>query len=163
MRARTVRARLVAAAVIGWLAWPATSGGQRPPPLELFFAAASADGKVAEAALADIGRAWTNGYAAMIVDLARLMRGPRRGPAETAELPPAVDDDSDRGQPAARADRDLTAAAADRGSPSRRRLLAFLERQTRQRFGDDLNRWRTWLWDLPYEPHPDYAMFKGLV
>ena len=43
---------------------------------------------------------------------------------------------------------------------ARARIVAFLERQTKQRFGDDLGRWREWMWSLPYEPHPDYTTFK---
>ena len=45
----------------------------------------------------------------------------------------------------------------------RERLLAFLERQTRQRFDQTLAGWRQWMWSLPYEPHPDYAEFKRVV
>ena len=45
----------------------------------------------------------------------------------------------------------------------RRRLLAFLADRTGQPFGDDLGRWREWMWTLPAAPHPDYAAFKGLV
>ena len=55
------------------------------------------------------------------------------------------------------------AVTPDPGSPVRRRLLQFLERQTGQRFGDDLDRWRTWLWSRSYEPHPDYAALKRAV
>jgi hypothetical protein len=45
------------------------------------------------------------------------------------------------------------------GSP--RRLYRFLESQTGQDFGNDLEDWRRWVWTLPYEPHPDYADFKA--
>ena len=41
-------------------------------------------------------------------------------------------------------------------------LIRFLEEQTGQRFGHDLLRWHEWIWDQPYDPHPDYALFKGL-
>ena len=41
-------------------------------------------------------------------------------------------------------------------------LLCFLEQHTGQRFGLDLEQWRDWIWAQPYEPHPDYAVFKGL-
>ena len=40
-------------------------------------------------------------------------------------------------------------------------LIGFLGQQTGQSFGPDLARWREWIWDQPYEPHPDYAYFKG--
>ena len=52
---------------------------------------------------------------------------------------------------------------ADPAALARRRLTRFLEQQTGQRFGDDLDRWHQWIWELPYEPHPDYSEFKGLV
>jgi len=47
--------------------------------------------------------------------------------------------------------------------PVRARLVRFLERQTAQRFGDDLAAWREWMWTQPYAPHPEYAAFKGAV
>jgi hypothetical protein len=50
------------------------------------------------------------------------------------------------------------------GSPAMgryRRLIDFLQKQTGQSFGDDLNGWRHWIWDHPYDPHPQYAAFKG--
>jgi hypothetical protein len=55
-------------------------------------------------------------------------------------------------------------APLTRSSPegdSRRRLTTFLERQTRQRFGDNLGAWRRWLWALPDVPHADYPLFKA--
>ena len=47
--------------------------------------------------------------------------------------------------------------------PIARRLIEFLQAQTHQRFGTDLNRWREWVWSLPYEPHPEYLLFKGIL
>jgi Protein of unknown function (DUF3179) len=41
------------------------------------------------------------------------------------------------------------------------RLIEFLEQQTGQAIGDDLPRWREWVWSLPYAPHPQYGEFKG--
>jgi hypothetical protein len=41
------------------------------------------------------------------------------------------------------------------------RLAAFLEQETGQAFGTDLDRWRQWIWSLPYEPHSAYGSFKG--
>ena len=32
-----------------------------------------------------------------------------------------------------------------------------------QEFGVDLVRWHDWIWDQPYDPHPHYAVFKGLL
>ena len=42
-------------------------------------------------------------------------------------------------------------------------LLDFLQQQTGQEFGSDLAQWHDWIWDQPYDPHPDYALFKGLL
>lgn len=41
-------------------------------------------------------------------------------------------------------------------------LIAFLEEQTGQRFGADLQAWQRWMWARPWEPHPDHGFFKGL-
>jgi hypothetical protein len=41
------------------------------------------------------------------------------------------------------------------------RLTRFLEAQTGQTFGSDLDSWRRWTWGLPYAPHADYGEFKG--
>jgi hypothetical protein len=43
------------------------------------------------------------------------------------------------------------------------RLTQFLERQTGESFGDDFDAWRRWVWDHPYDPHPAYGEFKGLL
>lgn len=48
-------------------------------------------------------------------------------------------------------------------NPVRQRIIRFLERQTGQRFGDDLGLWREWLWNRTVDPHPDYATFKAAV
>jgi hypothetical protein len=45
----------------------------------------------------------------------------------------------------------------------RGRLIAFLEDQTGQRFGADINLWRRWTWTLDEPPHPDYAAFKSML
>ena len=50
----------------------------------------------------------------------------------------------------------------DPAAVTRQRLTRFLEQQTGQRFGDDLVGWHQWIWELPYEPHPDYGEFKRL-
>ena len=87
--------------------------------------------------------------------------GPRQGAADLAEQAPSFDDDLGQTNPNRRADE--LVSAGDRGSPIRRRLLAFLARQTGQRFGDDLGAWREWTWSLPEDPHPDYAVLKSAV
>ncbi len=84
-----------------------------------------------------------------------------RSAQQTPERPLSPDDDRGASTPE-RSDDDALDLTS-RGSPIRRRLLAFLQKQTRKSFGDDLNRWREWMWTLPYDPHPDYAAFKALV
>jgi hypothetical protein len=42
-------------------------------------------------------------------------------------------------------------------------LVKFLEKQTGQHFGLDVDAWRRWEWSLPYDPHPAYGKFKGLL
>lgn len=132
------------------------------PALDLFFRAAGVDERAAREALDEIGKSWKDGYAAMIVDMARLMR---RAPSrrEEPDLFPGVDEDP--GAPAgARGDPfGGLAAPVRRDSIIRSRLIRFLEQQTRQRFGEDLNAWREWMWKLPYEPHPEYGVFKAAV
>jgi hypothetical protein len=41
------------------------------------------------------------------------------------------------------------------------RLTKFLEQQTGQQFGTDLDQWWQWIWALPYAPHGEYGAFKG--
>lgn len=144
-----------------------------PPAIRDFFAAASPDDAVAQAALDRIAENWRDGYAAMLVDLARFMMAPRRptlwGPSSSRDGADAVGPGRDE---------TLTGAAgagnfpaSDRGPrqpphPSTRirsRLLLFLEQQTGQSHGHNLQRWRRWYWRLPYEPHPDYALFKSTL
>lgn len=52
------------------------------PPLESFYAATAADDRVARPALERIARDWHDGYSAMIVDMARLMRAPASRPGD---------------------------------------------------------------------------------
>jgi hypothetical protein len=136
--------------------------GAEASPLARFFEATREDNRVAAEALQQIAASWRDGYASMFLDLARMMRGPRRAVSASDDLtaPSFADGDSNsaRGRP------DATAPEiADRGSPIRRRLLEFLGRQTRQSFGDDLDAWRRWIWSGPYDPHPEYAALKGVV
>ena len=137
------------------------AGQAATPRLERFVEASSADERIARAALEHIAAGWKDSYAAMIVDMTRLMRPPRRSAQQTPERPLSPDDDRGASSPE-RSDDDALDLTS-RGSPIRRRLLAFLQKQTRKSFGDDLNGWREWMWTLPYDPHPDYAAFKGLV
>jgi hypothetical protein len=113
----------------------------------LFFAATSTDDARSRAALEAIGRSWRDSYAAMLIDLVRLLRPARPAGADAFVI--------DLAAPASPAD-----AAAH---PARQRMLDFLEAQTGQSFGDDLGAWREWMWALPYEPHPRHLEFKAAV
>ncbi|MGH9311725.1 MAG: DUF3179 domain-containing protein [Vicinamibacterales bacterium] len=141
----------------------ATSPESEPPDLQLFFQAASRDDKEASAALGQLAGRWRDDYAAMIVDMARLMRPASRGPqASDDELP--LPDDEVGGAPA----RPPDSIAPSRAPVSplarvRARLTRFLEKQTGRRLGDDLWAWREWIWSRPYEPHPGYFAFKGAL
>jgi hypothetical protein len=158
---------LAASALAVALAAPAGRALDTAPEVRLFFQAASADEKQAREALDRIAAGWKDGYAAMLLDLARFMRGPRRmGPAREPwpERGPEDDEaDRERAGPARGGLPESDVAASARGSPARARLISFLQKQTGQRFGDDLRKWRLWIWSRPYEPHPDYAFFKAAV
>ncbi|MFQ5743119.1 MAG: DUF3179 domain-containing protein [Acidobacteriota bacterium] len=150
----------------------------KAPEIRLFFQATSQEKKGAEEALKQIAAGWKDGYAAMLVDLMGLMRpsnyGVRRNDSpfgtrvEDSQLPRLPNPVAD---PSAMPDlgydpRPRRSGIRSPEHPSatvRRRLVQFLEKQTSQHFGDDLNRWRKWVWRLPYDPHPDYMLFKGLV
>lgn len=45
--------------------------------------------------------------------------------------------------------------------PAKARLLRFIELRSGQFLGLRLPEWHRWLWALPYDPHPNYASFKG--
>lgn len=134
-----------------------------PPPIEWFFEAASHHERTARPALERLAARWDDRYTSMIVDLARQMR-PLAVDVGAGGVPDtaAIDDEAGAGSPPAR--------APDMGAPARRptpeglarqRLIRFLERQTGQRFGDDLAAWRRWMWSLPPNPHPDHVAFKA--
>jgi hypothetical protein len=137
-----------------------------PPDLRLFFEAASADEKQARAALDRIAASWKDGYAPLLVDLARFMRS-APGPGPSADETLSLNDGDTRGLGAGGTPRSFPESAASGPPPPsarvRARLVRFLERQTGQRFGDDLRRWRRWYWSRPYDPHPDYAAFKAAL
>lgn len=144
-------------------------GTTAAPPLDLFFAAASPDERLARAALDTLSRQWRDSYTPMIIDMARLLRPARpvrpEAGAESARSPnDATEDAGDSG--GRLLESELGASAVPRPTREsliRARLLTFLEKQTRKRFDLYLAGWRKWMWSLPYEPHPDYARFKGMV
>ncbi len=141
-----------------------------PPPLDVFFAAASSDNRVARTALDRLAREWRDAYTPMIIDMARLLRPAPRptapsGGADTGAPPiDGPDDGEDSGTRALGSElASGGGTGVTRESMIRSRLIAFLEKQTRKRFDQSLNGWRAWMWSLPYEPHPEYARFKGMV
>ena len=133
------------------------------PPWQAFIAAGGSDRREAEAALADIAAGWRDGYAAMIVDVARFLPSPRGLRATDDETSTAFDEAGDEERS------DVSTGRGDfpslprqlPGADARRRLTSFLERHTGKRFGDDLRAWRRWMWGLRDAPHPDYATFKA--
>lgn len=139
------------------------------PPLELFYRAAATDDDVARPAMETLAAQWRDGYASMIVDMARLLRpAPVRVTTSAAEraapgggsLNPDADGDLGGGGTDFGAEMAIRPTAESR---VRARLLRFLEQRTGKRFDIYLNGWRQWMWSLPYDPHPDYSQFKGVV
>lgn len=141
------------------------------PDIRLFFRAASLDADEAEAALETLAEGWRDGYASLIVDIARFfpsfrrpmrsssddwLRGAPAGPGSNpAERGSSFDELRNAGR--------QSAVLRSPRARVRARLIRFLEDQTGERFGDDLGKWRRWMWNRPYEPHPDYALFKALL
>ena len=143
---------------------------QEPPDLQLFFQTTSSDEKEAEAALEAIAENWQDGYTPLLIDIARFLPSPRR--RTTASNNPYADRDP---SPGSDPDAEVLGTFPTGGSsPSRppplsprakarARITKFLEQQTGEKFGDDLSKWRKWMWNRPYETHPDYALFKSVL
>lgn len=160
-------ARVAAALMAVWAA-VVSAQGPASPPLDLFFAAA-ADDRAARAAMDRLGAQWRDAYTPMIIDMARQLRpAPRAGFAGAgADIggSPNNPGDPDGGDASIPTD---AFAGTDVPRPSREslirsRLITFLEKQTGKRFDPLLRGWREWMWTLPYEPHPEYGRFKGMV
>lgn len=133
------------------------------PAIEDFLLLASADERTFDAAASSIAPLWRDSYAGLVIDLARFHR-PARPMAVSAavEAGQGIGDDAGMTRPGS-SDRTSfpEAAPLSQEAKIRGRLLRFLSKQTGQRWGDDLKRWRRWLWSLPDAPHPDYARFKA--
>jgi hypothetical protein len=104
------------------------------PDLQQMILVAAGDDDVAQAALDEVSSAWRNGYSGMFFDMLRFMRPPQ--PRSTEPEHPTT--------------------------KVFQRLIRLLEEQTGERFGNDVNRWQQWIWQQPYDPHPEYGQFKGL-
>ena len=156
-------AAATASVLLGGSVMARVQTGSAEPPWQAFFAAAGADRQQAQAALTEITARWRDSYAAMIVDIVRFLPSPRSNRASDDDPALNVDDadDEQRADPRAGRGEFPPIVRSPPGADTRRRLTSFLERQTRQRFGDDLRAWRKWMWELPDHPHPDYASFKA--
>jgi hypothetical protein len=130
------------------------------PDIGLFFQAASRDARESRAALDQLARTWSDDDAVLLIELARFMRPLRRAPPGGPEAL-APDGDAPPGAPAGAGD--FSGPAQDPSAFTRTRLVGFLEKQTGQRFGDDLQRWRRWIWGRPAALHPDYLPFKAAL
>ena len=120
------------------------------PDVGLFFLATAQDDEEGDAALEEIAAGWRDGYAGMVWDLIRFMEPP------PAPRPLEFRDPTNR----------VPFDSVERESPSTRvwgRLMKFLEDQTGERFRNDILRVQKWIWEQPYDPHPDYALFKGAL
>lgn len=160
MRERLVGAALAAVIAAGGAA--VRSAEDPVPDARLFFDAAR-DQRQARAALDAIAASWRDGYAALILDLARFFP-PVRRPTASVDVPEIASDGDSRGRTNPALESALPSATPfNPGSLVRRRLMRFLEQQTGRRHGDDLRAWRRWLWNRPYEPHPEYLLFKAML
>jgi len=99
------------------------------PGADVFFAAASVDAGEAEAARATLAASWSDGYAAMLIELLDVLR--------------------------------RTGFVDPRGFVQLVRLSQFLEQQTGQAFGADVDAWHRWIWGRDYVAPDAYAEFKG--
>ena len=124
------------------------------PDIQLFFTALADDDDQAEAALDRIAESWRDGYAGIIWDLVRFMRRPRRPRFQPLDFRDPAD--PNRPPPSA-----SLQAPEHPTTKLWRRLMEFLEDRTDQRFRGDRARMHQWIWEQPYDPHPDYAAFKG--
>ena len=154
-----------------FLALTVAAKGAEAPGIDVFLRAAQPQDEISRPALQQLATAWRNSWTPLLIDLARLLPPlPARGSApDFGASPnggPATNgpDAGDAPSPSRRNnDVPVIAQALNAGQITRQRLTQFLEKQTRQKFGDDLGRWRTWMWALPYDPPPGYAAFKATV
>jgi hypothetical protein len=152
--------RALGLALLTATAGVAASAAPPAPDVRLFLEAASTDEQVARAALEQIARSWSDDHAALIVDLLRFTRPPGRPQGDDHDGELGLDDEP---RPPVRPEETTWSARPDRTTAVRQRLISFLQKQTGQRFGQDLKRWRLWVWNRPYRPHPEYAFFKAAI
>ena len=128
---------------------PPAAAAQPPagedPDIRLFFEAANPDDDAAEEALEQIAAAWRDGYAPIVRDMLRLLRPPAPPAPTLGTLDPT------RTEPAF----ELTLRREHPSTRVWRRLRRFVEQQTGERFGGEVDRLQHWIWEQPYDPHPD--------
>ena len=148
------------------------------PDISLFFQVMLANPEEAEVTLEEISKNWKNGYASMLIELIFQMN-----PAGGRMLTPGGNVATTR--KAANTWIDSSASPTlgandlvfpnsalsqrrvnskgfspqdslfDENAMVRRRLISFVQEQTGQNFLYDLGRWQQWIWNNPYDPHPD--------
>lgn len=134
------------------------------PGLSLFFLSASADDDEARDALEQIAASWRDGYVPIFRDFMRLLTPPVDPPPRTAPFDPSLRQPAPRASGAGRSEslrRDVPEPPATKVW---RRLARFVADQTGLRLREresDLSEIQQWMWAQPYDPHPDYARFKG--
>ena len=149
----SVAALLLLASAVTAEAQPPAADGDHPD-IRLFFALLDRDGDAAEDALDQLAGQWRDGYAGMLWDMMRFLPPPRRASSSAFSTDPT--DPTNRTQ-------DLDAPAVEEpGTRVWRRLMRFLEDRADQRFRGDMERVHQWIWAQPYDPHPDYTLFKGI-
>ncbi len=134
-----------------------------PPPAQWFLDLMTLDEAAASDTMARIAERWQDGYAPILIDLARFTRADEEARSVDVSdvLPPADPQGLTHAPRRTGAEFRSIGGRRHPTAPIRARLVRFLERQTGQRFGDDLDRWRQWTWRQPYAPHPDYLALKA--
>ena len=141
------------------------------PGIDIFLRAGQPRENVSKAALQLLATGWRNSWTPLLIDLARLLpslparsTGADFGADQSGGASAPANPDSGDAAPSRRNSEVATLPAAlSPGQVTRQRITRFLEKQTHQKFGDDLGRWRRWMWALPYDPPPGYAAFKATV
>ena len=152
-----------------FLLFSGLASGAATPGVDVFLHAGQPREDVSKPALQELAAAWRNSWTPMLIDIARLLPSlpARRADfAGDAGVPGTAANSPDGGDPAPSRRNSESPTIAPALSPdqlTRQRITGFLEKQTHQKFGDDLSRWRRWMWGLRYEPHPDYASLKAVL
>ncbi len=153
-----LRAAVVTIALLTLIAAP-SAAQSADPSLLLFFQAASPDKGTSENALDEIGKHWKDGYTALLLDWLRFLPSGEAGDNTSggANGGQGSDDPESQGDGAG------SSPASDPRVQTRERILDFLEAQTGQEYGDDLDQWRHWMWAQPYNTHAQISRFKANV